>query len=206
MVHGLLGKKIGMLHLFKDGKETAVTAIEAGPCFVTQIKTEEKDGYNAIQLGFEMTKRLIAPLKGHLKDIGQFKHLREFTADDVKDIKTGQKVDVDMFKSGDFVTISGVSKGKGFAGGVKRYHFAGGPKTHGQSDRHRAPGAVGSTTFPGRVFKGLRMAGHMGNRRATVRGVEVIDVDVERHVMLVKGAVPGAKNGLLLINKANKGK
>jgi len=205
MVQGLLGKKIGMLHLFKDGKEVPVTAIEAGPCFVTQVKTQEKDGYNAIQLGFETAKRLIAPLKGHLKELGQFKHLREFETDNVKEIKTGQKVDVDMFKSGDVVHISGISKGKGFAGGVKRYHFAGGPKTHGQSDRHRAPGAVGSTTFPGRVFKGLRMAGHMGNRKATVRGLEVIDVDLERHVMLVKGGVPGAKNGLLFINKASKG-
>ena len=111
-----------------------------------------------------------------------------------------------MFKSGDMVNISGISKGKGFAGGVKRYHFAGGPKTHGQSDRHRAPGSVGSTTTPGRVFKGLRMAGHMGNRRVTVRGLEVVEVDLERHVVLVKGAVPGAKNGLLLIKKSGKGK
>ncbi len=207
MVQGLLGKKIGMLHLFKDdGKEVSVTAIEAGPCFIAQVKTEAKDGYNAIQLGFETTKRLNAPLRGHLKDIGQFRHLREFETADVKEVKKGQKIDVDMFKTGDIVNIVGVSKGKGFAGGVKRYHFAGGPKTHGQSDRHRAPGAVGSTTTPGRVFKGLRMAGHMGNRRATVRGLEIVEVDLERHVILVKGAVPGAKNGLLLIKKSSKGK
>jgi large subunit ribosomal protein L3 len=145
-------------------------------------------------------------LKGHLKDIGQFKHLREFEIDDIKEVKTGQKIDVDMFKAGDFVNVSGVSKGKGFAGGVKRYHFKGGPKTHGQSDRHRAPGAIGSTTTPGRVFKGLRMAGRMGNQKVTVRGLEIVEVDLERHIMLVKGAVPGAKNGLLLINKASKGK
>jgi large subunit ribosomal protein L3 len=206
MVQGILGKKIGMLHLFKDGKEVPVTAIEAGPCFITQVKTEEKDGYNAIQIGFETTRRLNAPLKGHLKDIGQFRHLREFETTDVKDIKRGQKIDVGMFKAGDEVNIVGISKGKGFAGSVKRYHFSGGPKTHGQSDRHRAPGSVGSTTTPGRVFKGLRMAGHMGNRRATVRGLEIVEVNPDRHVMLVKGAVPGAKSGLLLIKKSSKGK
>jgi large subunit ribosomal protein L3 len=206
MVQGILGKKIGMLHLLKDGKEVAVTAIEAGPCFITQVKTEEKDGYNAIQIGFETTKRLNAPLKGHLKDIGQFRNLREFETTDVKDIKRGQKIDVDIFKAGDIVNVVGISKGKGFAGGVKRYHFSGGPKTHGQSDRHRAPGSVGSTTTPGRVFKGLRMAGHMGNRRATTRGLKIVEIDLERHVVLVKGAVPGAKSGLLLIKKSSKGK
>jgi len=206
MVQGLLGKKMGMTHLYKDGKEVPVTAIEAGPCFVTQVKTQEKDGYNTAQLAFETTKRLNAPLKGHLKELGLFKHLREFKVDDIKSVKMGQKVDVDMFKAGDVVNISGVSKGRGFAGGVKRYHFKGGPKTHGQSDRQRAPGAVGSTTSPGRVFKGLRMAGHMGNRRVTVRGLVVVDIDLEHHVMLVKGAVPGAKSGLLLIKKASKGK
>ncbi len=205
MVQGLIGKKIGMTHLYKDGEEVVVTAIEAGPCFVTQVKTEKKDGYNAAQLCFEETKRLNSPLKGHLKGIGQFKHLREFKIGDTKELKQGQKVDVDMFKSGDRVNISGISKGKGFAGGVKRYHFRGGPKTHGQSDRLRAPGSVGSTTFPGRVFKGQRMAGHMGQDNVTVRGIEVVDVDLERHVMLVKGAVPGSKNGLLLISKASKG-
>lgn len=205
MVQSLIGKKIGMIHIYKDGEEVAVTAIEAGPCFITQVKTEEKDGYNAVQLGFEEAKKLNSPQKGHLKGIGQFKHLREFEAGDVKAVKQGQKVDVDVFKSGDRVNISGISKGKGFAGGVKRYHFKGGPKTHGQSDRLRAPGAVGSTTSPGRVFKGLRMAGHMGHGKVTVRGIEVVDVDLERHVMLVKGAVPGSKDGLLLINKASKG-
>ncbi len=206
MVKGLLGKKIGMTHWYKDGKEVSVTAIEAGPCFVTQVKSAEKDGYNAVQLAFETAKRLNAPLKGHLKELGLFKHLREFKVDDVKSVKTGQKIDVDMFKSGDLVNVTGISKGRGFAGGVKRYHFKGGPKTHGQSDRQRAPGAVGSTTSPGRVFKGLRMAGHMGNSRVTVRDIEVVEVDLERHVLWVKGAVPGAKNGLLLINKASKGK
>jgi large subunit ribosomal protein L3 len=206
MVKGLIGKKLGMTHLYKDGKELAVTAIEAGPCFVVQLKTDEKDGYNAVQLGFAEDKRLNSPQKGHLKKIGQFKHLREFKADDVKSVKEGDKVDVDMFKSGDVVNICGISKGRGFAGGVKRYHFKGGPKTHGQSDRQRAPGSVGATTTPGRVYKGLRMAGHMGSDKVTMRGLEVVDVDLEHHLMLVRGAVPGAKNGLLLINKSGKGK
>jgi large subunit ribosomal protein L3 len=205
MVQSLIGKKIGMTHLYKDGAEIAVTAIEAGPCFVTQVKTREKDGYNAVQLGFEETKKLNSPQKGHLKDIGQFKYLREVEGGDNKEVERGQKVDVDMFKSGDRVNISGISKGKGFAGGVKRYHFRGGPKTHGQSDRLRAPGAIGSTTSPGRVLKGQRMAGHMGHDKVTVRGIEVVDVDLERHIVLIKGAVPGSKNGLLLINKVSKG-
>ncbi len=198
----IIGKKIGMTQLFKDGKEVVITAIKAGPCFVSQIKTEDKDGYNAIQLGFEDTKRLNSPQKGHLKGIGQFKYLREFRKKEAEPIEIGQKIDVDVFAAGDMVNISGISKGKGFAGGVKRYHFAGGPKTHGQSDRHRAPGSIGATTSPGRVLKGLRMAGHMGNRRVTVRNLEVVDVDLENHVLLVKGAVPGAKKGLLVINKA----
>jgi large subunit ribosomal protein L3 len=206
MVKGVIGKKLGMTHIYKDGKELAVTAIEAGPCFVIQIKTQEKDGYVAAQLGFKDSKRINSPQKGHLKEVGQFKYLRELAIDDAASIKQGDKVDVDMFKPGDLVNISGISKGKGFAGGVKRYHFKGGPKTHGQSDRQRAPGSIGSTTTPGRVFKGLRMAGHFGCGKVTVRGIEVVDVDLERHLMLVRGAVPGAKNGLLLINKSGKGK
>jgi large subunit ribosomal protein L3 len=128
--------------------------------------------------------------------------LRELRLDDVKDYQVGQKIDVSMFKAGDIVQIEGISKGKGFAGGVKRYHFSGGPKTHGQSDRHRAPGSVGSTTTPGRVFKGLRMAGHMGARKVTARNLVVVDVDQAKNIVLLKGAVPGAKGGILLIEKA----
>ena len=180
----------------------AVTAIKAGPCFIIQVKTEQKEGYNAVQLGFKETKRLNAAQKGHVRDIGQFKYLREVRVEELESIEVGQKIDVDMFKTGDMVHISGISKGKGFAGGVKRYHFKGGPKTHGQSDRHRAPGSIGATSSPGRVFKGLRMAGHMGNQRVTVRNIEVVDIDLENHLILVKGAVPGAKKGLLFINKA----
>lgn len=205
MIKGTIGRKIGMMQLFRDDGEVVVTAIEAGPCFVTQVKTEAKDGYNAVQLGFGETKLLNSPQKGHLKEIGQFKHLREFSVDDVNSVQTGQKIDVDMFKSGDLLDVTGISKGKGFAGVVKRYHFAGGPKTHGQSDRHRAPGSIGATTSPGRVFKGTRMAGHMGDRRVTTRNLKVLEVDLDRHLLLVKGAVPGARKGLLLIKKAGGG-
>jgi large subunit ribosomal protein L3 len=203
MTEGILGKKLGMTQLYREGKEIVVTAIEAGPCTVVQVKTEEKDGYNAIQIGFGDSKRLNSPEKGHVKKHGQFKYLREFRIDDAKSVQEGQKISADIFKAGDLVDVIGVSKGKGFAGGVKRYHFAGGPKTHGQSDRHRAPGSIGSTTSPGRVFKGLKMAGHMGNERVTVQNIQVVDVNTERHVILLNGAVPGPRNGLLIINKAS---
>jgi len=203
MKQGILGKKIGMTQLFRSGEEVIVTAVEAGPCVVVQVKTIEKDGYNAIQVGFGKAKRLNSAQKGHLKKLGEFKYLREFRIDDTSSVKEGQTVDIDMFKIGDLVNLSGISKGKSFAGGVKRYHFAGGPKTHGQSDRHRAPGSVGSTTTPGRVFKGQRMAGHMGDSQVTVKNVQVVDVNLERHIILLRGAVPGAKNGLVVISKAS---
>ncbi|MEJ2739432.1 MAG: 50S ribosomal protein L3 [Dehalococcoidia bacterium] len=205
MVAGLLGKKLGMTQLYKEGNEVVVTAIEAGPCFVVQVKTEEKDGYNAVQLGFGDTKRLNSPQKGHQKDVGQFKYLREFSLDKGDAVEKGSKVDFDIFKTGDLIDVTGVSKkGKGFAGGVKRYHFKGGPKTHGQSDRHRAPGSIGSGSTPGRVIKGLRMAGHMGNERVTVKNLQVVDVDLENHLLLVKGAVPGFNKGLVMIKKAGE--
>jgi len=203
MVQGIIGKKLGMGQIFgDDGKVEALTAIEAGPCVVIQVKTTDKEGYNAAQLGFGESKRLNSPQKGHLKKLGQFKHLQEFRLADTGDIKVGDKIDVSLFKEGDLVNITGVSKGKGFAGVVKRHHFAGGPKTHGQSDRHRAPGSIGSTTSPGRVLKGMRMAGHMGNNRVTVCHLQVYKTDPERNLLLIRGAVPGAKNGLLLIKKA----
>lgn len=205
MIQGMIGRKIGMTQLFRDDGEVVVTAIEAGPCVVTQVKTEAKDGYNAVQLGFGEAKRVNSPQKGHLKGTGQFRYLREFGVDDISSVRVGQRVDVDMFKPGDLVDVTGISKGKGFAGVVKRHHFAGGPKTHGQSDRHRAPGSVGATTFPGRVLKGTRMAGRMGNKRVTVRNLKVIEVDTARHLLLVKGAVPGSRKGLLLIRKAGRG-
>jgi large subunit ribosomal protein L3 len=207
MVQGIIGRKLGMGQIFTDdGKVEAVTAIEAGPCVVIQVKTAAKEGYNAAQIGFGQAKRLNSPQRGHLKEIGQFKYLQEFRVADTEGIKVGDKVDVSLFKQGDLVDISGVSKGKGFAGVVKRHHFAGGPKTHGQSDRHRAPGSIGATTSPGRVLKGMRMAGHMGNSRVTARHLKVYKADPECNLLLVRGAVPGAKNGLLLIKKSGKGK
>ncbi|MEJ2046899.1 MAG: 50S ribosomal protein L3 [Dehalococcoidia bacterium] len=204
MIAGIIGRKLGMTQIFRDsGEAEAVTAVEAGPCSVVQIKTVAKEGYNAVQLGFGEAKRLKSPQRGHLRGLGQFKHLREFRVDDIGDIQV--KVDVSMFSEGDLVDVTGMSKGKGFAGVVKRHGFAGGPKTHGQSDRHRHPGSIGATTSPGRVLKGTRMAGHMGNRRVTVRKLEVLKADPERNLLLIKGAVPGAKNGLLLITKSAGG-
>ena len=207
MIQGIIGRKLGMTQIFgEDGKAEAVTAIEAGPCAVTQVKTVAKEGYNAAQLGFSEAKRLKSPQRGHLKGLSQVKYLRELRVDDAEAIKVGDRVDVSLFKDGDLVDVTGISKGKGFAGVVKRYHFAGGPKTHGQSDRHRAPGSIGATTSPGRVFKGQRMPGHMGSSRVTVRHLEVFAADPARNLLLVKGAVPGARNGLLLIRKSIRGK
>jgi len=203
MLEGIIGRKLGMTQIFRDnGKAEAVTAIEAGPCAVTQVKTAAKEGYNAVQLGFGQSKRLNSAERGHLKGLEQFRYLREFRVDDIESIKVGDRIDVSLFKEGDKVEVTGISKAKGFAGVVKRHHFAGGPKTHGQSDRERHPGAIGSTTAPGHVWKGLRMAGHMGGDRVTVKGLEVMKADPARNLLLVKGAVPGYKNGLLLIRKS----
>ncbi len=202
-IEGIIGKKLGMTQIFREnGKAEAVTAVEAGPCTVIQVKTATKEGYNAAQLGFGEVKQLKSPQRGHLKGLGQFKYLREFRVDDTEAIQVGERVDVSLFKAGELVDITGWSKGKGFAGVVKRHHFAGGPKTHGQSDRHRHPGSIGATTSPGRVFKGMRMAGHMGNRQVTVRHLEVFEADPDRNLLLVKGAIPGGRNGLLLIKKS----
>jgi large subunit ribosomal protein L3 len=207
MIPGIIGKKIGMSQVFSDnGKAEAVTVIEAGPCLVTQIKTSAKEGYDAVQLGFSTTKKLSKAEQGHLKELGKLRELREFRVDNAAEVKVGDKVDVSQFKTGDVVNVIGVSKGKGFAGVVKRHGFHGGPKTHGQTDRHRAPGAIGATTSPGRVLKGMRMAGHMGDERVTVKGLKVYKTDPERNLLLVQGAVPGSKNGLLLISKASKRK
>jgi len=206
MFPGIIGKKIGMTQLFQESGETvAVTAIQAGPSVVTQIKSRDKDGYDAIQVGFIENKvnqfQLSSPEKGHLRGLENIRYLREFKADDISSVKRGDKVDVGFLKHGDLVNITGLSKGRGFAGVVKRHHFAGGPKTHGQTDRHRAPGSIGATTFPGRVLKGKRMAGHMGNRGVTARNLEVIQADPERNLLLVKGTVPGANGVLLVIEK-----
>ena len=207
MIPSIIGRKLGMTQLFSgDGKAEAVTAIEAGPCTVIQVKTVAREGYNAVQLGFGEAKRLKSPQRGHLKELGQFRYLREFRVDDIEAIEVGERVDVSLFKEGDLIDITGISKGKGFAGVVKRHHFAGGPKTHGQSDRHRAPGSIGASASPGRVLKGMRMAGHMGNERVTARHLKVLEANPGRNLLLVKGAVPGAKNGLLLIRKSGERK
>ncbi|MBE0480732.1 MAG: 50S ribosomal protein L3 [Dehalococcoidia bacterium] len=205
MVKGLIGRKLGMARVFTEkGVAQAVTAIEAGPCTVTQIKRPDKEGYGAVQVGFREAKRLKSPEKGHLGKLPLFRYLREFRVENPAEFEVGQRFDVSIFQPGDRVDVVGVSKGRGFAGGVKRHHFAGGPKTHGQSDRHRAPGSIGSGTTPGRVLKGLRMAGHMGDERVTVKNIEVYKIDPDRNVILLKGAVPGAKNGLLEIRKSKK--
>jgi len=204
---GIIGKKIGMSQVFTDsGKAEAVTVIEAGPCTVTQIKTAAKEGYEAVQMGFGIAKKLSKGEQGHLKELGKLKELREFRVDSTAEVKVGDKIDVNQFKSGDFVNVIGVSKGKGFAGVVKRHGFAGGPKTHGQTDRHRAPGAIGATTSPGRVLKGLRMAGHMGHEQVTQKGLKIYKIDSEHNLLLVSGSGSGAKNSLLLISKSTKRK
>ena len=207
MLEGIIGKKLGMTQIFREnGESMAVTAIETGPCVVVQVKTAAKEGYNAVQLGFGEAKRLKSPQRGHLKGLGRSRFFREFRVEDTVAVEVGEKVDVSLFKEGDLVDVTGVSKSKGFAGVVKRHHFAGGPKTHGQSDRHRHPGSIGAATSPGRVWKGTRMAGRMGNERVTERNLEVYKTDVDRNLLLVKGAVPGSRNGLLLIRKSKERK
>ncbi len=206
----ILGKKVGMTQIVDEkGIIIPVTVIEAGPCYVTQKKTVENDGYSAIQLGFGdlRQKSLNKPKAGHLKKSGTpaVKYLREFRVANSDDYQEGQKIDASIFAAGDMVDVIGTSKGKGFAGGVKRHGFSGGPKTHGQSDRWRAPGSVGAGTTPGRVWKGTKMAGRMGNDRVTVQNLKVALVDVEKNVIAVRGAVPGAKNGLVIVRKAVKG-
>jgi len=208
---GILGKKVGMTQIFSEqGVVTPITVIEAGPCFVAQIKTVERDGYTAVQLGFGETnaKRLNRPQMQHLQksNLPALRTLREIRigADEVAAYKEGQKVTVDIFAVGEFVDVIGTSKGKGFAGVVKRHHFRGGPTTHGQSDRLRTPGSIGACKTPGRVFKGMRMAGQLGSGRVTAQGLKVVLVDPERNLLAVEGAVPGAKNGLVMIRQARK--
>jgi large subunit ribosomal protein L3 len=210
MVKGLIGKKVGMTQIFNDaGLAVPVTIIEAGPCYVTQVRTIENDGYAAVQLGYDEVKpkRLTGGELGHLKrnnlNMPPLRYLREFDSDDPQN-KEGDVVKVDLFSLGDKVDVVGTSKGRGFQGGVRRYHFRGGPKTHGQSDRHRAPGSSGSTTTPGRVYKGHRGPGHMGDDRVTAQNLKVALVDVERNLIGVCGSVPGSRNGLVLIKGARK--
>ena len=202
MLRGFLGKKIGMSQIFRDnGESVPVTVIQAGPCAVTQIKSKETDGYNAVQLGFGATKNLNKPERGHLKNSDPVKHLREVKADNLQDYSIGQQISVDIFDVGEKIDIIGTTKGKGFAGTMKRHGFGGGPRTPGQSDRGRAPGSIGGGTTPGKVYKGLKMSGHMGNERVTVKNLEIVQIDQDRNLLVVKGGVPGAPNGLLVIRR-----
>ncbi len=199
-----IGKKVGMTRIFaEDGTSIPVTVIEAGPCKVVQVKTKEKDGYQAVQVSFgDKRKTLInKPLAGHLKKSGleQTRWLRELKLEEGDNFEVGQTLDVTVLHAGDMVKITGVSKGLGFQGAVRRHNFAGGPKTHGQSDRHRAPGSVGASSFPSRTFRGQRMAGRMGGETVTVRNLKIVEVDAAHNALLVRGAVPGKPNGLVKI-------
>jgi large subunit ribosomal protein L3 len=208
MLKGLIGKKIGMTQIFDEqGVAYPVTIIEAGPCFVTQVRAEQKEGYAAVQLGFGEVnpKRITGGELGHLKvnNIPPVRFLREFRAKD-HELNVGDKLTVEVFAIGEHVDVIGVSKGKGFAGAVKRYHFRGGPKTHGASDRERAPGSRGAGTTPGRVYKGARGPGHMGMDRVTAQNLKIVLVDAERNLLGVHGAVPGGKGSVIMIKETRK--
>lgn len=204
---GIIGKKVGMTQIFDEqGNVVPVTVIEAGPCYVTQVRNEARDGYTAVQLGFSETKpqRLTQGQLGHLRrnDLPALRHLREFRVHGEADVQEGQQIKVDVFAKGERVDVIGTSKGRGFAGTIKRHNFNRQPKTHGQSDRERAPGSVGQNSYPGRTMKGQRMAGHMGDERVTMQNLEVVVVDAERNLLAVRGSVPGANGGIVLIKPA----
>ena len=200
---GLIGRKIGVTQVFQaDGTMVAVSVVAVEPNTVTRLRTTERDGYTAVQLGAEPSKRLTKPEAGQLKDLPQVSRIREFRVDGVADYSVGQQIGLgDLFAEGDLVDVTGTSKGKGFAGHIKRHHFHRGPKTHG-SDHHRAPGSIGPGTTPGRVYKGMKMAGHMGDERVTVKKVKVVRLDADRNLILVKGSVPGPRNSVVLVKKA----
>jgi large subunit ribosomal protein L3 len=211
---GIIGKKIGMTQVFDEqGNVIPVTVIQAGPCYVTQIRQQDRDGYIAVQLGFEETKpqRLTQGQLGHLRrnNLPALKYLREFrikaNGSDV-DVEEGQEIKVDVFEKGEYVDVVGTSKGRGFAGGIKRHGFKRQPKTHGQSDRERAPGSVGQRSFPGKTFKGQRMAGRYGGDRITIQNLEVVVIDTDRNLIAVRGSIPGSKDGLVIVKPTVKSK
>jgi large subunit ribosomal protein L3 len=205
-IEGILGRKLGTTQVFDEkGRLRGVTAVEVGPCFVTDIRTAEKHGYSAVQVGFQEDKRLNKPESGHLKAAGNLKlrHLAEFRTDGHA-YTLGDKIGVELFSDGQLVDVTSTSKGRGFQGGVRRHNFSGGPKTHGQSDRHRAPGSIGSGTTPGRVYKGTRMAGHMGSERVTVRNLQVVSRNEDKGVIFVAGSVPGPIGALVRVRTARK--
>ncbi len=208
MIEGILGKKLGMTEFFLENGTTVVaTVIEAGPCFVIQNRTKEKDGYEAVQIGFEEAKpqRVTKPMLGHFKKAGvsPLKHVMEFGAT-AGDYKPGDEIKADIFKEGETVDVVGTSKGKGFAGVMKRHHFRGQPASHGGM-AHRRPGGIGSNTYPARVWKGLRMPGHMGHERVTMQSVQVFKVDTDNNLIIIKGSVPGPRGGLVVIKRTSKG-
>ena len=200
---GLIGRKVGMTQVFEDdGTMVAVSVVAIEPNTVTRLRTTDRDGYTAVQLGTEVAKKLSKPETGQLKDLPKVATIREFRVDDIGSYEVGQTVALgDLFAVGDEVDVTGVSKGKGFAGHIKRHNFHRGPKTHG-SDHHRAPGSIGPGTTPGRVYRGLKMAGHMGDERVTIKKVRVVRADTDRNLLLVKGSLPGARGSLILVKKA----
>ena len=205
-LNALLGKKIGTTrHFHEDGRADCVTAIELGPCAITQIKGQESEGYNSVQIGYGSAKNLNKAQNGHLKKSEKtFKFLKEIRDIETSELEVGQQFDLSIFEVGSKLDITGITKGRGFAGGVKRHGFKGGPKTHGQSDRHRAPGSIGAGSTPGRVLKGMKMAGHMGSIKVTIKNLEILSLDQENNVLMVKGAVPGSTGTLLYAKKSKK--
>ena len=196
---GLIGKKLGMTSIFTpEGESVPVSVVEVEPNTVTGLRTPERDGYSAVQLGALKAKRITKPRAGQLKDLPQVKVAREFRLDDISEYEVGQTLDVSLFADGEEVDVTGVSKGRGFSGTIKRHGFRRGPETHG-SDSHRQPGSIGAGTYPGKVFKGTGMAGHMGNDRITVKKMTVIRTDADRNLLLIKGSVPGGRNAILEI-------
>ncbi len=208
---GMIGRKVGMTQVFDEkGNAIAVTVIEAGPCYVTQIRTADRDGYASVQLGFEETKpsRLTKPQLGHLnkKSLPALRVLREFRLkqEEAVDLEEGAEIKADVFEKGEAVDVVGISKGRGFAGTIKRHGFHRQPKTHGQSDRERAPGSIGMCAYPGRNLKGKRMGGRMGNDRVTMQNLEVVVVDAEKNLLAIKGSVPGANGGIVVIKPSTR--
>lgn len=208
MLNKILGSKVKMAQTFVEGVRVPVTKITAGPCTVTQIKREDKDGYWAIQLGFgsKKTKNITKPLQGHLKKSNATpRYIREIKVKEEPKEKVGEIIKIsDVFVPGDKVSVVGISKGKGFAGGVKRWHFRGGPKTHGQSDRHRAPGSIGQGTTPGRVFKNKHMAGRMGTEQVKIKGLKIVSINPEKNEIEINGPVPGTVGSLLILERIGK--
>ena len=200
---GLIGRKVGMTQVFQDdGTMVAVSVLAIEPNTVTRLRTPERDGYTAVQIGTDVAKKLSKPEAGQLGDLPKVATIREFRVDSLDDVTVGQTIAIgDLFAAGDLVDVTGVSKGKGFAGVIKRHNFARGPKTHG-SDHHRAPGSIGPGTTPGRVYRGLKMSGHMGSERVTIKKVRVVRTYSDRNLLLVKGSLPGARGGLITVKKA----